>query len=347
MPNITIDNAAGNFDFNVDDISLKDLFSQGYMNKFSYTSKKGVQTATLYQKDGDYVSLTGALSFSGLVDHNRAKAITALDGLSVGHGKAELYSIEDLGLSGKILASDKSLAAWIDKQSYIINGNNSANDLSGGNLDDKLYGNGGKDHLYGGYGNDKLYGGDDNDLLSGGAGKNVLTGGNGDDTYVLSGGKDQIVEAAGNKGGYDTAIGSVNIDLSKNDNVEAAKLQGKGDLDVTGNDSNNTLVGNTGDNTLWGGKGNDTLTGGAGSDTFEFHKGDKGDTITDFDAAGKDHDILDIEGFGKGTKFANLDIEKISKTDYEISFGHGDAVHIHFDHSTIKDLDLSDFKFHI
>jgi len=346
MPTINIDNAAGDFDFEVENISLKDLFSQKY-NDFSWVSHHGVETATLYQKDGDYVSMVGAFNVVGFRHPNRDTAVKALDGLTVGHHKTELYSIEDLGLSGKILASDKSLAAWIDKQSYIINGNSGANDLAGGNLDDKLYGNGGKDHLYGGYGNDKLYGGDANDLLSGGAGKNVLTGGTGDDTYVLGSGKDQIIEAAGSKGGYDTAIGSVNIDLSKDDNVEAAKLQGKGDLDVTGNDGNNALVGNAGDNTLWGGKGNDTLTGGAGSDTFEFHKGDKVDTITDFDAAGKDHDILDIEGFGKGTKFANLDIEKISKTDYEISFGHSDAVHIHFDNSTIKDLDLSDFKFHI
>jgi Ca2+-binding RTX toxin-like protein len=187
-----------------------------------------------------------------------------------------------------------------------------------------------------------LIGNDGANVLDGGKGADKLIGGNGDDTYVVDSAKDVVIETG--KKDHDTIDATVSIDLSKLKTVEDVFLLGKGDLDATGNDSANTLVGNSGDNTLAGGKGNDTLTGGAGSDTFVFHKGDKFDTITDFDAAGKDHDILDLSGFGK-IKFANLDISKAGHGDYEVDFGHGDVLHIHLDHSSIKDVDASDFQF--
>jgi Ca2+-binding RTX toxin-like protein len=189
-----------------------------------------------------------------------------------------------------------------------------------------------------------LIGNDGANVLDGGKGADKLIGGNGDDTYVVDNAKDQVIETG--KKDHDTIDATVSINLAKIKNVEDVFLFGKADLDATGSDANNKLVGNDGDNTLSGGKGNDILTGGKGNDTFEFHKGDKFDTITDFHAAGKDHDILDLSGFGK-LKFSSLDIEKVGKSDYEIGFGHGDTLHIHFTDSTVKDLNASDFHFHL
>jgi hypothetical protein len=65
-------------------------------------------------------------------------------------------------------------------------------------------------------------------------------------------------------------------------------------VDVTGNDLDNTIVGNSGNNTIAGGLGNDTLTGGGGADRFVF--GDLGslnnDLILDYNAA--QSDVIDL-----------------------------------------------------
>jgi Ca2+-binding RTX toxin-like protein len=428
MATITIGKSAGNFNFEVLNINFKTLLSSEGYKSFKLVSSHGTETATLTQKDGDYTQLTGDFNFSGLLNHNRTKAVNELDGMAVGTNGKVHYTIEDLGLTSADLKTDKTLAKWADAQSYTIVGNDYKNELAGGGLADKLYGNGGNDALYGGAGNDKLYGGDGNDVLDGGNGKNVLVGGDGDDTYHINA-NDTVTEAKGKSGGEDAVIASTtNVDLDKFDNVENAGLEGKGDykllgndlvntltgndgdnfidggkgadrliggkgddtyvvdnakdvvvetgkndhdtinatvsvdlsklrtvedvflfgkadIDATGNAADNTLTGNDGANTLWGAAGDDTLTGGKGVDTFEFHKGDKFDTITDFDAKGSDHDQLALQGFGKNVKFSSLTIDKVGKSDVEISFGHGDTLHIHLDHSSIKDIDASDFQF--
>ena len=451
MPTITIGDAAGSYDFSALELDFKEFLSQGF-NSFEYhADKHGVQTATLYQKDGDFIEMVGSFNLSGFKNHDRLKAVEQIDSFSVGHGKLVSYSMSDLDLTKADLKSDKTLAAFADAQAYKIIGNASENVLAGGLLGDQLYGNDGNDELYGGNGKDKLFGGDNNDILSGGnqndvlngdagndtldggdgddsltggTGKNVLTGGEGDDTYYI-GASDKIVEEKGKDGGFDTVVAATNIDLSKFNNVEALTLTGKGNLNGTGNDLDNTLtgndgdnklnggkgadrmiggngddtyfvdnakdvvvetgkndhdtihatvsvnlsklggiddvflfgkadlnatgnagknelVGNDGDNNLWGAGGNDTLTGGAGSDTFHFVKGDKVDTITDFDASGKDHDVLDLSDYGK-VKFAKLDIDKVGKDGIDIDFGHGD--HVILEHVKIKDLDIHDFQF--
>ena len=56
----------------------------------------------------------------------------------------------------------------------------------------------------------------------------------------------------------------------------------KSDVDIIGNDSDNSLKGGKGDDTLIGGEGNDTLTGGSGENTFVYETGD--DVITDYTA---------------------------------------------------------------
>ena len=45
-------------------------------------------------------------------------------------------------------------------------------------------------------------------------------------------------------------------------------MQGAGNINGTGNDSNNVITGNSGNNVLSGSGGNDTLIGGLGNDTL-------------------------------------------------------------------------------
>jgi Ca2+-binding RTX toxin-like protein len=288
--------------------------------------------------------------------------------LSVGNGDDTLYSIRDLDLDKSDLRSDKSLAAYVDAQAYTINGNSHDNVLAGGlrgdqlygnNGDDGLYGNNGKDRLFGGgnddilsggdqddwldggTGNDKLDGGDGNDKLTGGAGRDMLAGGEGNDTYFIDA-DDKITEAKGRDGGSDTAASDGSVDLNKFSNVEDLLLLGKKDWKGFGNAADNDLTGNDGANMLAGGKGDDTLTGNGGTDHFIFAKGGGEDTITDFTAFGKDHDVIDLEGFGK-LKFASIEFEKHGRDGLEIDFGHGD--HLILEHVKFKDFDIHDFQF--
>jgi Ca2+-binding RTX toxin-like protein len=61
-------------------------------------------------------------------------------------------------------------------------------------------------------------------------------------------------------------------------------------MDLTGDDTANTLVGDDGNNIIDGLGGDDTLTGGLGNDTFVFADGSGNDRITDFQAG----DLLDM-----------------------------------------------------
>jgi Ca2+-binding RTX toxin-like protein len=261
------------------------------------------------------------------------------------------------GGAGKnvLIGGDGNDTYWIGAGDKIVEGNGknggfdtvvaSANiDLSKlDNVEGAMLDGKGNFKLVGNALNNVLEGNDGKNVLDGGKGADRLVGGNGDDTYVVDNAKDVIVESG--KKDHDSIQASVSIDLSKLKLIEDVFLFGKQDLNATGNGLNNVLKGNDGDNTLWGAGGNDTLTGGKGSDTFEFHKGDKSDTITDFDAAGRDHDVLDLQGFGKKFNFNAVTIEKVGKSDIEVNFGHGDTLHVHLVNSAIKDIDASDFQF--
>ena len=89
---------------------------------------------------------------------------------------------------------------------------------------------------------------------------------------------------------------------SKVKKVNAANV--KTDVDIIGNDSDNSLKGGKGNDTLIGGEGNDTLTGGSGENTFVYESGD--DTITDYTAK-KDKIQLEAGGLiNVTTKVSNV-----------------------------------------
>jgi Ca2+-binding RTX toxin-like protein len=147
-------------------------------------------------------------------------------------------------------------------------------DAVGGSGHDKITGNGVANDMDAGIGNDTIAGGLGNDTLTGGTGNDSMSGGGNDDLYFVDSTLDKVIELANE--GTDTVKSTVTYSFALAPNVEHLELVGGGNLNGTGNASNNTILGNGGDNILDGGLGNDTLTGGAGNDIYILNAvGDK------------------------------------------------------------------------
>ena len=151
----------------------------------------------------------------------------------------------------------------------------SGNDLhEGGDGHDLLWGDAGSDRMRGdsgndmvqsGLGDDVLAGGAGGDTLIGGAGADRMGGGTGNDVYFADA-RDTIIEGTG--GGVDTMRASYSARLAAN--VENLVLEGRADLDGTGNGIANWLYGNDGRNILSGGAGDDTYVIGRGDTVREL-----------------------------------------------------------------------------
>ncbi|HYF32499.1 MAG TPA: type I secretion C-terminal target domain-containing protein [Chitinophagaceae bacterium] len=102
-------------------------------------------------------------------------------------------------------------------------------------------------------------------ILDGGAGNDTLIGGAGDDTYIVDSSADVITE--GSSAGTDNVQSSAAA-YTLGSNVENLTLTGVGNINGTGNSSNNTITGNSGNNILNGGSGIDTMIGGLGDDFY-------------------------------------------------------------------------------
>ena len=130
----------------------------------------------------------------------------------------------------------------------------------------------------------------------------------------------------------------------------------KAAYDVTGNDAGNRLEAGSGKDGLDGGKGNDDiignggddeLTGGAGKDDFIYHKGDGTDMITDFAAAGKQNDTIDLSEYGEKLKFTrDIDLVRDGK-DVVIEIGNSDEIILDnvLAHFKFKEITGADFDF--
>lgn len=189
-----------------------------------------------------------------------------------------------------------------------IIGTEKADKLDGTNVGERLYGRAGNDVIHGRDGNDTLFGEDGADKLYGDAGKDTLNGGAGNDS--LSGGD-----------GNDSLIGG----------------DGKDALD--GGRGNDSLSGGAGKDRLNGGAGADTLSGGSGADTFIFQKeaGAGRDTITDFEAKGAQHDVIDISDFDISSFKALKGLMAESRDAVVIDLHHGETL-------VLKGLDIADLS---
>ena len=185
-----------------------------------------------------------------------------------------------LGVNVENLVSTNAVGAT-------LTGNTSANQILGGD---------GNDNIAAGQGNDTVEGGAGNDTIGGGIGVDLMIGGTGDDLYLINDTADVVVELAAE--GIDTVNSAANYTLSAD--VENLILRsGFGNINGTGNDSDNVLTGNEGANRLSGLGGNDTMNGGLGNDVFIFGNAFGQDSIIGFDADPTGgQDLLDISALG-------------------------------------------------
>jgi Ca2+-binding RTX toxin-like protein len=132
--------------------------------------------------------------------------------------------------------------------------------------------------------NDRIRGSSGDNVIEGGAGADLIDGGAGNDTASYANSSEAVYV---NLDGY----GSPNpgLDLLPHMGVgyggDAAGDRLYSIENLIGSDHNDTLAGNAFDN---------VLTGGDGNDTFVFGRFVGHDTITDFDARGEDHDLIQI-----------------------------------------------------
>ena len=213
--------------------------------------------------DLDHLTLVGGAAVNGTGNalSNRLTgngAANRLDGKAgadtmAGGGGDDVYVVESVGDTviesagggTDTIESSVSLTLSADIEKLVLTGTTALNGT--GNV-----------------GNNVLNGNSGANRLDGGAGVDTMTGGAGNDTYIVDNSADVIVEAT--SGGTDKVEASTSYVLAAE--VEQLLLSGTGNLNATGNASNNTLTGNAGNNRLDGGAGNDTMIGGEGDDTY-------------------------------------------------------------------------------
>jgi hypothetical protein len=106
---------------------------------------------------------------------------------------------------------------------------------------------------------------------------------------------------------------------------------------INGSNVNEYIYGLAGNDTINGNGGNDTLIGGKGADTFIFGRNGDKDTISDFAATGKAHDIIDLSRLTSVEDFKDLKDDHMSQhqKDVWIDGGSGDVL-------TLKNIDIHD-----
>jgi Ca2+-binding RTX toxin-like protein len=180
---------------------------------------------------------------------------------------------------------------------------------------------------------DRLVGSDGDNVIEGGGGADVIDGGDGNDTASYQRSSEAVYV---DLNGY----ASINLGL---DLIPHPGLGFGGDAqgdrlfsieNVIGSDYNDTLAGNVYAN---------VLTGGEGVDTFVFRGLVGNDTITDFDARGNDHDVIQIsrDWFAD---FNELE-QHITRENGNVVITLDENNSITLEDVNIRHLDASDFDF--
>jgi len=138
--------------------------------------------------------------------------------------------------------------------------------------------------------------------LDGAGGADTMAGQLGNDTYIVDNANDRVVEAAG-QGALDRVQTGVSYVLTGGAEVEVLETRNPAataQIDLVGNEFNNTIIGNNGNNTIAGSVANDggafdgldVMTGGGGGDVFVWTStaetgvaGNEADVVTDFNRA--------------------------------------------------------------
>ena len=168
-------------------------------------------------------------------------------------------------------------------------GSGYADTLMGDNFGNELSGMDGNDSLKGYGGGDTLTGGRGDDYLDGGYDADTMAGGEGNDMYIVDNAWDVVTEYGGQ--GVDEVRTSVSWTMTAGSDVETLRTNddaGFSPINLTGNETGNSIIGNNGGNIINGGAGADFLTGFGGWDSFLFDTplgGGNIDQITDFNVA--------------------------------------------------------------
>ncbi|WP_168195439.1 Ig-like domain-containing protein [Bradyrhizobium sp. NAS80.1] len=138
---------------------------------------------------------------------------------------------------------------------------------------------------------DHITAGDGNDIIVASSGNDVIDAGTGNDMVTLESG-DKIVNGGD---GNDTINGGSGNSVLNGDAGNDNLFGGAGNSVLNGGVGNDKINGGDGNETIIGGAGNDQLSGGLGSDTFVFKIGDGHDKVSDFQAQGTDHDVIELD----------------------------------------------------
>jgi Ca2+-binding RTX toxin-like protein len=180
---------------------------------------------------------------------------------------------------------------------------------------------------------DRLVGSDGDNVIEGGGGADIIDGGAGVDTASYANSSEGVyVELNG--------FASVNLGL---DLLPHPGLGFGGDAQGDRLYSIENVIGSAHSDTLAGNVYANVLTGGEGSDTFVFGRLVGHDTITDFDARGDDHDVIQISR----SWFADFNAleEHISRDDDNVVITLDDHNSITLEDVGLRHLDASDFYF--
>ena len=143
-------------------------------------------------------------------------------------------------------------------------------------------------------------------ILNGGGGSDVLLGYGGDDQYYVDSMSDSVIEFAGE--GQDVVRSSVTYILTPGSHVETLSTTsgyGVTNLDLSGNEFDQTIIGNYGDNILDGARGTDVLIGLGGNDTYIVDR--MTDAVIEYAGEGTDTVITYVSyALGAGSHVENL-----------------------------------------
>lgn len=170
---------------------------------------------------------------------------------------------------------------------------------------DTLTGTAMADEIHGVGGHDVLVGLAGDDILRGQAGRDLLKGGQGNDYLKGGGARDRLLGGAGHD-----------------------RLHGGTDRDI-----------------IAGGQGDDNLTGGRQADILLFRTGWDHDTITDFDAIGKNHDVLDLGRLVSVRNWKDLKNNHLSIDGDNVVIDGKNGDKIVLENVDLADLDKGDFLY--
>lgn len=140
---------------------------------------------------------------------------------------------------------------------------------------------------------------------------------------------------------FRAGAGSETVTVSGSRNVILD--MGNGNNRAQGGSGNDLISAGNGKDRIEGGAGGDTLAGGGNVDLFLFKDGHGNDIITDFDAAGGDHDTIDLSGVTSITGWNDLRAHHLTSVNGNATIETSAGDSITLTDVRLKNLDAGDF----